>query len=173
MRTAEQQPLGECARSACAPALRRTSAGSTTNWPGVDQDWTQAIRQSPVWRAQDELLQSYPGVGPVVTATLLAELPELGTLNRKQIAALVGVAPFNRDSGPCGGTRTVWGGRASVRAALYMVTLVAVASQPSDQSVLSPPAGRGQSAQGRPDRLHAEAADDSQRNVEASDPMAV
>ena len=100
-----------------------------TRWPrGHGPD--QAIRQSPVWRARDELLQSTPGVGPVVTTTLLAELPELGTLNRKQIAALVGVAPLNRDSGLVRGTRTVWGGRAAVRAALYMGALVAVATNP-------------------------------------------
>lgn len=91
----------------------------------LDTELDEAIRQSPIWREQDELLQGVPGVGPVLSRTLLAELPELGTLNRKQIAALVGVAPFNRDSGALRGKRAVWGGRAPVRTVLYMAALVA------------------------------------------------
>ena len=91
----------------------------------LDTDLQHKIHQSPVWREQDNLLRSVPGVGPQVSLTLLADLPELGTLSRKQIAALVGVAPFSRDSGPHRGRRTVWGGRAVVRAALYMGALVA------------------------------------------------
>ena len=90
----------------------------------------EAIRQSPMWREKDELLQSVPGVGPVVTSTLLASLPELGTLTHKQIAALVGVAPLNRDSGTLRGRRTVWGGRAQVRAVLYMGAIVAARFNP-------------------------------------------
>ena len=78
-----------------------------------------------MWREQGNLLRSVPGVGPQVSLTLLANLPEPGTLSRDQIAALVGVAPFNRDSGPHRGRRTIWGGRAVVRAALYMGALVA------------------------------------------------
>jgi transposase len=81
------------------------------------------IEHSPVWRAKDDLLQSVPGVGPIVSVTLLGELPELGTLTHKQIAALVGVAPLARDSGTLRGKRMVWGGRASVRTALYMAAL--------------------------------------------------
>ena len=76
----------------------------------LDRDLRQTLRQSPVWREKDDLLRSVPGVGPQLSLTLLAYLPELGTLNRKQIAALVGVAPFNRDSGSLRGRRTVWGG---------------------------------------------------------------
>jgi transposase len=91
----------------------------------ADKDLDQSIRQSPIWREKENLLRSVPGVGPVVSRTLLAELPELGRLNRKQIAALVGVAPLNRDSGTLRGRRTIWGGRATVRAALYMAALVA------------------------------------------------
>ena len=91
----------------------------------LDTDLQHKIYQSPVWREQDNLLRSVPGVGPQVSLTLLANLPELGTLSRKQVAALVGVAPFSRDSGPHRGRRTVWGGRAVVRAALYMGALVA------------------------------------------------
>ena len=96
----------------------------------LDKDLRQTIRQSPVWREKDNLLRSVPGVGQQVSLTLLAYLPELGTLNRKQIAALVGVAPFNRDSGTLRGRRTIWGGRARVRAVLYMGALVAARCNP-------------------------------------------
>lgn len=92
---------------------------------GIDGELDTAIRQSPVWCKQDELLQSLPGVGPGLSRTVLAELPELGTLSPKQLAALVGVAPHNRDSGTLRGARTIWGGRAVVRTALYMAALVA------------------------------------------------
>jgi transposase len=129
MRTAESNRLGSAAKRV-RPGIAAHLRWLDTQVARVDQDLTQAIRQSPVWRARDDLLQSTPGVGPVVTTTLLAELPELGTLNGKQIAALVGVAPLNRDSGLVRGTRTVWGGRASVRAALYMSALVAVRHNP-------------------------------------------
>ena len=90
-----------------------------------DNDIDKMIRQSPMWRARDELVQSVPGVGPVLSSMLLAHLPELGSLNRGQVAALVGVAPLNRDSGAYRGKRSVWGGRPSIRAALYMATLSA------------------------------------------------
>jgi len=91
----------------------------------ADKDLDQSIRQSPIWKENEDLLRSVPGIGPVISRTLLAELPELGQLNRKQIAALVGIAPLNRDSGTLRGRRTIWGGRATVRAALYMAALVA------------------------------------------------
>jgi transposase len=91
----------------------------------ADKDLDQSIRRSPIWRENEDLLRSVPGIGPVVSRTLLAELPELGQLNRKQIAALVGVAPLNRDSGTLKGRRMIWGGRATVRATLYMAALVA------------------------------------------------
>lgn len=96
----------------------------------VDTDLDEAIQQSPVWREQEDLLRSVPGIGPVLSRTLLAELPELGRLNRRPIAALVGVAPLNRDSGTLRGRRTIWGGRAPVRAALYMATLAATKWNP-------------------------------------------
>lgn len=92
----------------------------------VDEEVEERIRESPLWRAKEELLRSVPGVGPVISRTLIAELPELGRLSHKEIAALVGVAPMNRDSGTLRGKRMVWGGRASVRAALYMGALVGV-----------------------------------------------
>ena len=88
------------------------------------------IRKSPLWREKDKLLQSVSGVGPVTASTMLGALPELGTLNRKQIAALVGVAPFNRESGRHRGKRTILGGRGSVRSVLYMGTLAAIQHNP-------------------------------------------
>ena len=96
----------------------------------LDEDLTHRIQSTPIWREQEDLLRRVPGIGPVVSRTLLAELPELGTLTHKQIAALVGVAPLNRDSGTLRGRRTTWGGRAVVRAALYMSTLVATKHNP-------------------------------------------
>lgn len=91
----------------------------------IDTDLTTAMQQSPVWREKEDVLRSVPGVGPVLTTTLLANLPELGTLTRKEVAVLAGVAPFPRDSGTLKGRRAIWGGRAHVRAALYMAALVA------------------------------------------------
>jgi transposase len=96
----------------------------------VDQDLKGLIRSTPAWRAKEKILRSVPGVGPVLTVTLVGQVPELGQLDRRQVAALVGVAPFNRDSGTLRGKRTVWGGRSSVRAALYMATLVATRFNP-------------------------------------------
>lgn len=100
----------------------------------INRDMDEALRKSPLWREQEDLLRSVPGVGRVMATTLLAELPELGKLNRKQIAALVGVAPLNRDSGTFRGKRSIWGGRASVRAVLYMATLVASRRNPAIRS---------------------------------------
>jgi transposase len=96
----------------------------------LDDGLEHTLRESSLWREKDNLLRSVPGIGRVVSITLLADLPELGTLSRHQIAALVGVAPLNRDSGRFRGTRTVWGGRARVRAALYMAALTASRCNP-------------------------------------------
>lgn len=96
----------------------------------LDRDLDKMIQGSPLWRAKDDLLQSTPGVGPVVSRTLLGALPELGTLTHKHIAALAGVAPFARDSGTWRGHRHVRGGRAMVRTALYMAALVAARHNP-------------------------------------------
>ena len=96
----------------------------------LDKDLHDSIRSTPLWRAQENLLRSVPGVGPVVSSILLAKLPELGALNRYQIGALVGVAPLNRDSGAVRGKRKIWGGRAPVRAALYIAALVATRCNP-------------------------------------------
>jgi transposase len=89
-----------------------------------------AIQASPVWRAREDLLRSVPGIGPTTACALVAELPELGTLDRKAIAALVGVAPLAADSGAQRGRRLIWGGRARVRGALYMATLVGTRYNP-------------------------------------------
>jgi transposase len=97
----------------------------------TESDLDRMVRASPIWRERDDLLQSVPGVGPIVARTLLAELPELGQLNRRAIAKLAGVAPLNWDSGMWRGHRVVQGGRATVRAALYMAALVATRHNPA------------------------------------------
>ena len=96
----------------------------------LDKDITGLIRSSPLWRAQEDLLRSVPGVGPVLSSILLTHLPELGSLNRGQVAALVGVAPMNRDSGRYRGKRSIWGGRTAIRSPLYMAALVATRHNP-------------------------------------------
>lgn len=96
----------------------------------TDKDLDEAVEENAAWKENEALLRSVPGVGPVLARTLLAELPELGTLDHRRLSALVGVAPFNRDSGTFKGKREVWGGRAPVRAALYMGALVAVRHNP-------------------------------------------
>ncbi len=121
-------------RSQATPPIRKHIQTHLT-WlerqlAALDTTFTTTIRQSPVWQEHEDLLQSVPGVGPVMSRTLLADLPELGTLSRQQIAALVGIAPFNQDSGTRRGRRTCWGGRASVRTALYMAALVATKCNP-------------------------------------------
>jgi len=117
MLTAEKNRLGS-ARQPVRTSLRTHIAWLERELTHRDRDLVHAIRESPVWREKDALLQSTPGGGPVVTTTLLANLPELGTVTGKQIAALVGVAPLNRDSGSWRGKRAVGGGRAQIRAVL-------------------------------------------------------
>lgn len=97
----------------------------------TDKDLDALICQSPVWQAKEDLLRGFKGIGTVAARTLTAELPELGTLNRKEIAALVGLAPFNRDSGTMRGRRSIFGGRGGVRSMLYMVALTAIRYNPS------------------------------------------
>jgi len=96
----------------------------------IDKQLAALIQETPALREKAELLRTTPGIGVVASATLLARLPELGTLDRKKIAALVGVAPFNRDSGKFKGKRAIWGGRSDVRGVLYMSALVAVRRNP-------------------------------------------
>ncbi len=96
----------------------------------IDRELSKTIKNSSVWRENDQIIQSIPGAGPVLSVSVLAGVPELGTLNRRQIAALVGVAPLNRDSGKFCGRRCIWGGRANVRAALYMAAVSAMRHNP-------------------------------------------
>jgi transposase len=116
-------------RQAAAPALHGR-IDAHLRWleealAEIERDLDAAVRASPLWRAKEELLRSVPGIGNVSARTLLAELPELGSLTRRQAAALVGVAPVSRDSGQMRGRRTVWGGRARLRACLYMAAVAA------------------------------------------------
>lgn len=129
MRTAEQNRL------AGTSERLQTDIAAHITWLNerlatLDDDIETLLRASPLWRENDDLLQSAPGIGPVCARTLVLELPELGTLNRPQIAVLVGVAPLNCDSGTLRGRRTIWGGRAHVRTVLYMGTLVATRDNP-------------------------------------------
>jgi transposase len=130
MLVAEQQRL-PTTPTTLRPRVEAHSAWLRQERDALDRELRRQIRASPAWRADDALLQSVPGIGPVLATTLIAELPELGRLNRKQIAALVGVAPLNCESGIRRGRRIIWGGRARVRAALWMGTLVAVQRNPA------------------------------------------
>ena len=125
MLVSEKNRLGSDAATAVRTRIEAHIAWLQRELDDLDKNLRQTLRQSPVWRDKDDLLRTVPGVGEQISVTLLAHLPELGTLDRRQIAALVGVAPFNRDSGTLRGKRTVWGGRARVRAVLYMGALVA------------------------------------------------
>jgi transposase len=130
MLTAERNRLGSSRSKAVKAHIQAHIAWLEKEMIQINDDLGHSIRETPVWQEKDDLLKSVPGVGPVLSTTILADLPELGMLNRRQIAALVGVAPFNRDSGHLRGKRTIWGGRAVVRSALYMSTLVATRYNP-------------------------------------------
>jgi transposase len=111
-------------------AIRRTIAWLEKQLEDVDDDIDKSVRSSSAWKEKDDLLRTVPGVGKVLARTLLAQAPELGTLDRKQIAALIGLAPLNRDSGTMRGRRMIWGGRSQIRSVLYMSTLAAVRFNP-------------------------------------------
>jgi transposase len=130
MLTAERQRLQLVDRGLVARDLRNHIRWLAKRVGDVDDEITGQIQRSPLWRAQEDLLRSVPGVGPIVARTLLAELPELGTLDRRAVAALVGVAPYNCDSGQFRGRRLIWGGRAPVRATVYMAALAASQHNP-------------------------------------------
>jgi transposase len=130
MLIAERQRLAHAVAPSVQRDLRTHIRWLERRIPQVDDDLTTHIQRSPLWRVQEDLLRSVPGIGPIVARTLLAELPELGTLNRHGIAALAGVAPMNRDSGQYRGHRMIRGGRASVRRALYMAAVVAARYNP-------------------------------------------
>ena len=129
MLVAERQRR-RAARAAVRPGIEAHIAWLQQALAQLDDQLQTSVQLSPHWRAHDQLWRSVPGVGPQLARTLLAQLPELGQLDRRRIAALVGVAPYNRDSGQWRGSRSIWGGRASVRAALYMSALVASRHNP-------------------------------------------
>lgn len=129
MLTTEKNRLGQ-ALPTVRPRLQAHIAWLKGELKDLDRELSHTLRASPLWREKEDLLRTVPGVGRVLSLTLLADLPELGALDRRQIAALVGVAPLNRDSGTLRGRRTVWGGRAPVRATLYMAALVATRCNP-------------------------------------------
>jgi transposase len=126
MRTQEALRLGTAASKPLQKSLKRHIAWLDKQISEADDDLNQRLRESEVWLAKDDLLRGIPGVGAVTTLTLLAKCPELGTLNRREIAALTGVAPLANDSGKHRGKRFIWGGRAEVRAVLYMATVSAI-----------------------------------------------
>ena len=126
MRTAESNRLGSAPSSTVQADIRAHLAWLDQRLATLDDDLDTTLRASPVWRERATLYRSVPGIGPVCARTLLLDLPELGTLSRQRIAALAGVAPFNRDSGTVRGRRAIGGGRAPLRATLYMAPLVAV-----------------------------------------------
>jgi len=129
MLIAERQRLGT-ALLAVRPHISRHIRFLEAELEDLERQLRDAVQASPLWREQEDLLRSTPGIGPATAVALLAEVPELGRLDRKKIAALVGVAPFPCDSGTLRGKRIVWGGRARVRSALYMATLVATRHNP-------------------------------------------
>jgi transposase len=129
MRTAEQNRLAGTSER-LTQDITAHIAWRNARIATLDDDLETLLRASPLWRANDDRLQRAPGIGPVCARTFLLELPELGTLTRQQIAALVGVAPLNCDSGTLRGRRMSWGGRAHVRTVLYMGTLVATRFHP-------------------------------------------
>lgn len=129
MLTAEKNRLSS------APRWTRKDIQAHIEWLSkclakINKELGDFIKKNPIWREKDKILRSVPGVGPVLSVTLLAELPELGKLNRKEVASLVGVAPFNRDSGLFKGKRTIWGGRGKIRSVLYMSAIAATRFNP-------------------------------------------
>ena len=131
-----EMSVSEKNRLHSAPGSVRKDIAAHIKWlekriGDADEKIKKTIKESPLWRDDDELLRSVPGVGEVLSTTLLAWVPELGKLNRHQIAALVGVAPLNRDSGMFRGRRSVWGGRARVRSVLYMGVVSAIRCNPA------------------------------------------
>ncbi len=130
MMTAERNRRSRLASRRAVRSVDRLLTALRRELSDLETEIDDTIRRTPAWRHTEDLLRSVPGVGDATARTMIAELPELGTLDRRKIAALVGVAPFNRDSGTMRGKRTVWGGRAKVRATLYMAALVASKHNP-------------------------------------------
>jgi transposase len=130
MRSGEQTRLGHAVSKRVRASITKTIKFLDREIAALEDEEDKTIKGSPLWREKEDLLKSVPGVGPRTARTLLAELPELGSLSRGEIASLVGLAPFNRDSGKFRGRRMIRGGRASVRKALYMAVLTAAKWNP-------------------------------------------
>ena len=130
MRAAEQNRLGTAPTAAVRRDVQRHVAWLTRQLARLDKELGEAVQASPLWRAKEDLLRGVPGIGPTVARCLLAELPELGSLSGRQAASLAGLAPRNRDSGAYRGRRSIGGGRAGVRGALYMASLSAARYNP-------------------------------------------
>jgi transposase len=143
MLTAESNRLGLTADRDVRKQIQRHIQWLQREVKSVDTDLGDTIRRSPLWRAKDDLIRSVPGVGRVTSFTLLADFPQLGTLDRKQAAALCGLAPFNVDSGAFVGHRRIWGGRAEVRSVLYMAALSAIRWNPVIREFYQRLLGRG------------------------------
>jgi transposase len=129
MLTAEKNRLSS-AQQYTKPSIKQHIKWLENRIDEINKDLGHRIKSSPIWRENDELLQSTPGVGEILSMTLISDLPELGYLNRRQVSAIVGIAPFNCDSGKFRGRRKIWGGRAQIRAVLYMATLSATRYNP-------------------------------------------
>jgi transposase len=143
MRTAEKNHL-----EACRVARVRKDIESTIQWlnrriKDVDDDLDKLIRSLPLWQAREDLLSSVQGVGPTTARTLMTALPELGKLDRRKLAALAGLAPFNHDSGAMRGKRAIRGGRSEVRTVLYMATMSATRFNPTIRAMYTRLVDRG------------------------------
>jgi transposase len=162
----EMQTAERNRRAGVSPSIRAEIdehlAWLTARLKQADRELVRLLRGSPLWRERDDLLEGVPSVGPVLTATLVADLPEVGTLNHKQIAALVGTAPLNQDSGHMRSKRANWGGRSTVRAVPYTAAASATPSNPSDSSVLPAPCRERQTPRGGARRLYAQTLDNPQ-----------
>jgi transposase len=130
-----QALFGPAKNSWAAKSIHDTLSHLIKQLNQLDKDLLKRIERSPAWKAKDDLLKSVPGIGKVTSLTLSIDLPELGTLDRKQIASLAGLAPLNRDSGKSIGKRRIWGGRASVRTALYMACVASLRCNPVIQAL--------------------------------------
>lgn len=130
MLTAEKNRLEQASDKLVRKTIHAICKAIAKQMDQLEAELKQTLEETPAWREKENLLRSVPGVGPQTALVLLAELPELGICSRQQIAALVGIAPLNRDSGQRRGQRTTWGGRATVRSTLFMATLVATRHNP-------------------------------------------
>ncbi len=169
MLTAERNRLQQAAGDAIHQSIRAIIRVLQKEIETASRSIAELLASSPTMQAKTRLLQSVCGVGPVVAQTLVAAVPELGTVNKRQIAALIGVAPINRDSGTMRGRRTTWGGRSQVRSVLYMATLTAIRPNPQIRDLLCAARYSRQEEDGRSRCVHAEAAGHPECNCQEWD----